>query len=107
MEARVPPPPAPDAEPRQILADAARVPTPAVSSAETGGRGASETPGPVWILAILGAIALAAGLVAFAGRWFGWSIERFTRPFEAAAADAGGRAADAAAGIWDRLRLRR
>lgn len=94
--ARVPDPPAPEAAARARLANIA---TPPVSA----------TPGndvPGWVTALLTALALAAVLVALV-RWGGLSTDRFTRPLQAAFSEAGGRTADAAAEVWDVVRLRR
>jgi hypothetical protein len=61
---------------------------------------------PGWLAPLLIALALAALLVAVL-RMTGVGAERFTRPLGAAFGDAGGRTADAAAELWDRVRLGR
>jgi predicted signal transduction protein with EAL and GGDEF domain len=71
--------------------------------AERGG----EAPVPVWLLAALAALAALAGALTLAGWWRGWDVGRVTRPFGAAAADAGGRTADLAGEFADWLRLGR
>jgi len=52
--------------------------------------GASQedsAPPAVWILAALGALALLSTLWAALAWWFGWSTDRWTRPFRASASD--------------------
>ena len=66
----------------------AGVPSPPVNATKRD----SEAPAPVWLLAVLGALALAAALVAALAWWFGWSTERFSRPFSASWADFADRA---------------
>ena len=96
IEARVPDPPAPEAAAKRRLANIA---TPAVSA--TPG---SDVPG--WVVVLLMVLALGAVLAALI-RWGGLSTDRLTRPLRAAFSEAGGRSADAAAELWDVVRLRR
>lgn len=42
-----------------------------------------SAPAVVWLLAVLGALALLAAVAAAASWWFGWSPEGFTRPWRA------------------------
>ncbi len=92
----VPAPPAPTAVARRRLAD---ISTPAVSARVDEGA-------PGWLAPLLIALAVVAALVA-ALRLTGVGAERFTRPLRASFGEAGGRSADAAAELWDRVRLGR
>ncbi len=95
-QSNIPAPPAPTAAARRRLAD---ISTPPVSARINEG-----TPGWVkWLLLVL--LALAA-LVAILRR-AGLDTERFTGPLRASFGDAGGRTADGAAEVWDRVRLGR
>lgn len=76
------------------------VPSPPVKNAKRE----ESTPVAVWILAVLGALAVLAAIAAALAWWFGWSTERWTRPFRAAASDFGGRAADRRMEFTDWLR---
>ena len=96
IEARVPDPPAPKAAAKARLASIATPPI-----AATPG---SDVPG--WVTALLIALALGAALVALV-RWGVLSTDRLTRPLRAAFTEAGGRTSDAAAELWDVVRLRR
>ncbi|MGI8749343.1 MAG: hypothetical protein ACR2J6_02135 [Thermoleophilaceae bacterium] len=92
----VPAPPAPTAAARRRLGD---ISTPPVSARVNDG-----TPAWVgWLLLVL--LALAALWAAL--RRTGLDAERFTRPLRVSFGDAGGRTADAAAELWDRVRLGR
>jgi hypothetical protein len=53
-----------------------------------------STPAAVLLLAILGGLILLSALFAGLAWWFGWSAERFTRPWKASWDDFGGRLAD-------------
>ena len=90
---------------REVVEAVAKAPAPPVAA--SGSLRGAEAPAPVWLLGVLAAAAAAAGLAALVAWFFGWSAERFTRPFAAAAADAGGRGADVLAEFRDWLRLGR
>ena len=96
---RIPAPPAPKAKARTRLAE---IETPVVSptAVATG----SDTPG--WLLPLLVCVSLAV-LLGAGIRFGGWSAERFTRPFRAGLAEAGGRSADAIAQLRDTVRFGR
>jgi hypothetical protein len=66
------------------------VPSPPTASA---GR-QDSAPAAVWLLAGLGALIAISALFAGLAWWFGWSLERYTRPWRASWADFGARAAD-------------
>lgn len=103
----VPPPPTPREPVRQVIRTAVKAPpVQAVAASAEPVRGA-DAPAPVWLLAALAGAAVAAGLLAVAMWFFGWSAERWTRPLAASAAEAGGRSADLAGEFWDWLRLGR
>lgn len=93
--ARVPAPPVPKASERQRLA---ALDTPEVAAA------GSDAPG--WLAPLLIVLAAGAALVAFL-RMRGASPDGVVRPLRASFAEAGGRTADAAAQLWDRVRLGR
>jgi hypothetical protein len=88
-----------DAAARSALA---RVSAPRIDAAA----GAS-TPLAIWILAVVAGLAVLALLGWLLARRYGWSLERWTRPFAAAATEAGERTADLAREFWDWLRLGR
>lgn len=96
---RIPAPPAPKAKARTRLAE---IETPVVSP--TAVADSSDTPG--WLLPLLVCLSLVA-LLAAAIRFGGWSPERFTRPFRAGLAEAGGRTADTIAQLRDTVRFGR
>ena len=56
------------------------------------------------LIAVLAGAAVVAVVLAVLTWIYGWSPERFTRPFGAAAVEAGERTADTAAEFWDWLR---
>jgi hypothetical protein len=85
--------------PSNARAALARVRAPNIDTAA----GAS-TPLAIWILAVVAGIAALALLGWLAGRRYGWSLERWTRPFGAATTEAGERTADLARDFWDWLR---
>jgi hypothetical protein len=103
--APVPEPPGPSVPPRRLLPE--QVDAPAASApaalAERGG----DAPAPVWVLAVLAALALLGGAAGAVAWLRGWSPERFTRPLAAAAGEAGDRTASLAGEFWDWLRLGR
>ena len=94
--AEVPDPPAPGAAGRTRLAE---ITTPPVSATTR-----SDVPG--WVIALLVAAALAAILFTLA-RTSSLGPDRLLRPLRASFADAGGRTADAAAQLFDSVRLGR
>ena len=96
---KIPAPPAPKAQARTRLAD---IDTPVVSP--TAVASGSKTPG--WLLPLLVCLSL-LGILAAAIRLGGWSPERFTKPFRAGLAEAGGRTADAVAQLRDTVRFGR
>ena len=95
-EAQIKAPPSPLAAQRSRLAD---ISTPAVTSKPGG-----DVPG--WVLPLLLVALAVAGFVAVV-RLTGADASRLTRPLGAAFRDAGERSGDAAAGLWDRVRLGR
>lgn len=102
----VPEPPAPEEPVREVIRTAVEAP-PVQPLAVSGTLRGADAPAPVWLLAALAAAAAMLGMGAFTAWWLGWSAERWTRPFAAAAADAGGRTADMAGEFFDWLRLGR
>jgi hypothetical protein len=68
----------------------AGVPSPPIKHAQKD----DSAPAAVWILAALGALALLSAVFAGLAWWFGWSGDRFTRPWRASWDDFGGRVAD-------------
>lgn len=97
VPAQTAPTPAP---PSPASPHVAGVPSPPVSHPKRE----DSTPAAVWLLAALGALALVAALVAAAAWWFGWSAERFTRPFRASSAEFAERARDFRLELTDWLR---
>ena len=95
-KAQVLAPPSPTVDARRRLAD---ISTPAVATQ------VDQDP-PGWIAPLLLGLLAVAALVALL-RLVGVDTDRFTRPLRASFGDAGGRSADAAAELWDRLRLGR
>jgi Tfp pilus assembly protein FimT len=67
----------------------------------------ASTPAAIWILAVVAGIALAGLFLWLLGRRYGWSLDRWTRPFRAAVSEAVERTADLARDFWDWLRLGR
>jgi hypothetical protein len=47
----------------------------------------ADTPTPVWLLALLAALAVVAAALGGLAWWFGWSPDRFARPFRASCGD--------------------
>jgi hypothetical protein len=90
-------PPAPTVPAQPAVAG---VPSPPVNNAERQ----DSTPAALWILAGLGALALLAALWALLARWFGWSADRWARPWRASASDFAGRFADRRVEFTDWLR---
>ena len=95
-QSNIPAPPAPTAAARRRLAD---ISTPPVSARINDGA-------PDWVKWLLLVLLALAALVAVLLRG-GLDTERFTSPLRASFGDAGGRTADAAAEVWDRVRLGR
>lgn len=95
-QSNIPAPPAPTAAARRRLAD---ISTPPVSARINDGA-------PDWVKWLLLVLLALAALVAVLLRG-GLDTERFTSPLRASFGDAGGRTADAAAELWDRVRLGR
>lgn len=79
----------------------AGVPSPPVGNAKRE----ESTPAAVWILAVLGALAVLAAIATALSWWFGWCLDRWTRPFRASASDFGGRLADTRLEFTDWLRM--
>jgi len=92
------PTPAPPDVPAQLTV--AGVPSPPVDHPKRD----DSAPVAVWLLAILGGLALLAASLAALAWWFGWSAERFTRPFRASSGEFGERLLDFRAefGEWVR-----
>jgi hypothetical protein len=76
------------------------VPSPPIKEA----RKDDTAPAAVWLLALLGALVLLSAVFAGLAWWFGWSAERFTRPWRASWGDFGGRASDLGIELRDWLR---
>ena len=93
VKARIPDPPAPTASDRERLADVATPDVAATSRADV----------PGWAIALLAAAGAVALLLALA-RPLGLGAGS---PLRASFAEAGGRTADAAAQVWDSVRLGR
>jgi hypothetical protein len=91
----VPPAPTVPAQPT-----VSNVPSPPIANA----RQDDSAPAAVWLLAALGALALLFAVFAGLAWWFGWSAERFTRPWQASWGDFGGRVADFRGELGDWLR---
>jgi hypothetical protein len=53
-----------------------------------------SAPAAVWLLAVLGGLALLFAVFAALAWWFGWSAERFTRPWRASWSDFAARLSD-------------
>jgi hypothetical protein len=82
--ATIPPPTAPTPAPTvPAQPSVSGVPSPAAGSAKKD----DSAPVAVWVLAILGALAVLAALIAALAWWFGWSADRLTRPFRASCED--------------------
>jgi hypothetical protein len=63
-----------------------------------------DAPAPVWLLAALAALVVLFAVFAGLAWWFGWSADRFTRPWRASWGDFGGRLADSGSELRDWLR---
>ena len=61
-------------------------------------------PAAVWLLVALGALVLLSAVFAGLAWWFGWSGDRFTRPWRASWGDYSGRMADLGVELRDWLR---
>jgi hypothetical protein len=61
-------------------------------------------PAAVWLLVALGALVLLSAVFAGLAWWFGWSGDRFTRPWRASWGDYSGRMADLGIELRDWLR---
>jgi hypothetical protein len=84
------PPPAPTVP---VEAAVKGVPSPPIDNAKKD----DTAPAAVWLLAVLGALALLSAVFAGLAWWFGWSAERFIGPWQASWGDFGGRLSDAGA----------
>jgi hypothetical protein len=91
------PPPAPTV-PTQAAVKG--VPSPPIQRAEKD----DKAPAAVWLLALLGALVLLSAVFAGSAWWFGWSAERFTRPWGASWGDFGGHLSDLGVEFRDWLR---
>jgi hypothetical protein len=76
------------------------VPSPPIQRAEKD----DKAPAAVWLLALLAALVLLSAVFAGLAWWFGWSAERFMRPWGASWGDFGGRLADAGVEFREWLR---
>ena len=65
----------------------------------------SSAPAAIWLLAVLGALALLAALGAAVAWWYGWSPERWARPLGASFTDFGTRLEDTGREFGEWLRL--
>jgi uncharacterized membrane protein YphA (DoxX/SURF4 family) len=77
------------------------VPSPPVNAAKKE----DKAPAAVWLLAVIGALLLLSAVFAGLAWWFGWSAERFMRPWKASWDDFGGRMADAGVEFRDWLKM--
>jgi hypothetical protein len=93
--AAAPPAPTVPAQPQ-----VAGVPSPPINKAKKD----DSAPVAVWILAALGALALLSALFAALAWWFGWSGDRFTRPWRASWDDFGGRFSDVGSELREWIR---
>jgi hypothetical protein len=75
-----------------------------VESPSVDGKRKDSAPAAVWLLAGLGALAGLAALVAAAAWWFGWSAERWTRPWRASISEFADRAATGRSEFMDWVR---
>lgn len=78
----------------------AGVPSPPIKQA----RQDTSTPAAVWLLAILGALVVLSAVFAGLAWWFGWSAERFVRPWRASWDDFGERLSELGVEFRDWLR---
>jgi hypothetical protein len=76
------------------------VPSPPIQNASKD----DSAPAAVWLLAVLAGLVLLSAVFAGLAWWFGWSAERFTRPWGASWGDFGARLADAGGEFRDWLR---
>jgi hypothetical protein len=93
----VTPPPAPTVP---VQPQVHGIPSPPIKRA----RQHDSTPAAVWLLAALGALILLSAVFAGLAWWFGWSAERFMRPWRASWDDFGGRLADLGGEFRDWIR---
>jgi len=91
------PPPAPTVPAQPAVAG---VPSPPIKNATKD----DSAPVAVWLIALLAAVLLLSAVFAGLAWWFGWSAERFMRPWKASWDDFGGRAADLGGEFRDWLR---
>jgi outer membrane biosynthesis protein TonB len=91
------PPPAPTVPVQPAVAN---VPSPPIKDTRADDR----APAAVWLLAALGAFVLLSAVFAGLAWWFGWSAERFVRPWAASWDDFAGRASDLGVEFRDWLR---
>jgi hypothetical protein len=76
------------------------VPSPPIENASKD----DTAPAAVWLLAALGGLVLLSAVFAGLAWWFGWSADRFTRPWGASWGDFGGRLTDAGGEFRDWLK---
>ena len=91
------PPPAP---PPPAQASVTGVASPPVNAAKKD----DNAPVAVWLVAALAALLLLSAVFAGLAWWFGWSADRFTRPWGASWDDFGGRMADLGGEFRDWIR---
>ena len=96
VKAKIPDPPAPGAAAKSRLAEITAPPVSATTRADV----------PGWMVALLAAAAI-AGILFTLARTTGLGADRLIRPLRASFAEAGGRTADAAAQLFDSVRLGR
>jgi hypothetical protein len=76
-----------------------------VPSPPTGNAKKTDTaPAAVWLLAALASLIAIFAVLAGLAWWFGWSAERFSRPWGASWSDFGDRLADLRAELGEWLR---
>lgn len=63
-----------------------------------------SAPAAVWLLAVLGGLALVAAALGAGAWWFGWGADRWTRPFRASSAEFAERLRDFRLELADWLR---
>jgi hypothetical protein len=93
----VSPPPAPTVPVQPAVTG---VPSPPIEHAAKD----DTAPGAVWLMALLGALVVLCAVFAGTAWWFGWSAERFTRPWRASWDDFGARMTDLGVEFRDWIR---